>query len=148
MYRTSHIVIADIEVFSGNIFHFTATKDAKVDLVSAKRIVRASNDILDTSIPYRGCICDLSQISYLHKDARIYLASGEDVAGKIVAVAIIANSAIGKSIANLFISFCNPLVFPAKFFDSPIRAEHWVKGKMNAALKEAVQEANSIKQIV
>jgi len=131
MHKESHIQIADIEIFSGNLLYFTATKAAEVNLESAKRLIKAANEICDPSIPYRGCVCDMSQLTYLQSDARNYLASGADVNGAVAAVALISSSFLGKLMGNLFISLGNPQVFPVKFFDSPIRAEHWVRTKMN-----------------
>jgi len=142
VYKESHIQIADIEIFSGNLLYFTATKDAEVNLESAKRLIRAANEIRDSSIPYRGCVCDMSQLSHMHRDARSYLASGEDVEGAVAAVALISSSLIGRVIGNLFISLGNPQIFPVKFFDSPISAEHWVRTKMNEVKDEISSNQN------
>jgi hypothetical protein len=45
---------------------------------------------------------DISNITYIDQEAREYLASGDDVNGKIVGTALISTSFLGKTIGTCF----------------------------------------------
>lgn len=129
----STIDIAEIERFDGNLFHVTIRKGAEIDLEAAKRLVNATNSMLDLSKPNRGGIYDLSKIAYIHEEARQYLSSGTDVIGHVVGVALISTTFLGKVIGNLFITLGSPRRFDVRFFDNPMRAEHWLRTNLNAS---------------
>jgi hypothetical protein len=77
---------------------------------------------------------DISNITYIDQEAREYLASGDDVNGKIVGTALISTSFLGKTIGNMFLSLGNSSIYPTKYFDSPIRAIHWLRSLMREAM--------------
>ncbi|MBL4587251.1 MAG: hypothetical protein JKX84_09385 [Flavobacteriales bacterium] len=141
MNHSSQIPVADIEILSGNIFNVTATSGSEITLDCAKRLISATNDLLYPNIPYRGGIYDLTAITYIHADAREYLASGQDVIGKVVGVGLISSSSLGKLMGNIFLKLSRPKDFPMRVFDSPIRAEHWVRSKMDIALSTPEKKA-------
>jgi len=128
----STIDIAEIERFEGNLFHVVVRKGAEIDLEAAKRLVRTTNSMLDLSCPIRGGVYDLTRIAYIHDEARQYFASGADIVGTVVGVALISDSFLGKMIGNLFITLGAPRKYEVQFFDNPIRAEHWLRSKMSA----------------
>lgn len=99
--------------------------------------------MLDQKHGNRGGVYDLSRIAYVHDDARQYLASGADVIGNVVGVALISTTFLGKMISNLFITLGAPRKFEVRFFENPIRAEHWLRSKMNELeMKERAHEKN------
>jgi hypothetical protein len=96
---------------------------------------KAKNRFYDNQdIPYRAGMFDISNITYIDQEAREYLASGDDVNGKIVGTALISTSFLGKTIGNMFLSLGNPSIYPTKYLDSPIRAEHWLRSLMREAM--------------
>lgn len=133
MCRTSEIDIASIEAFPGNVFYVTIKTGAEIDQDGAKRLVDATNSMMDESISFRGAIYDISGITYMNEDARNYFSSSENVKGTTVAVALISTSFLGRTIGNLFLSMADQPDFPIQFFDSPIRAEHWVRHNLRLA---------------
>ena len=144
MYKKNHIGIAEIEMLPGNIFHVEITHGAEVTLEGAKRLIRATNQMLEPENPFRGGIYDLTKITYVNGDAREYLTSGEDVEGIVVAVAMISNSFLGKAVGNLVLSLSNTTPFPIRFFESPIRAEHWVRLQFDEARKNRLEAVRKV----
>lgn len=142
MIKESRLDIAEVEVLPGNIILVTGSKGAEIDLFNAQRLIKHVNSLLDHSIPRHACIFDISQVTYINSDAREYFASAEDKLGTSVALAMLSTSFLGTTIGNLFRSLNNDSrKVPVRFFDSPIRAEHWVRTKMREAAAEAEQIA-------
>ena len=131
--KTSEIDTAYIEKYPGNVFHVTVKPGTELTLEAAKRLIRATNQMLDDTTNYRGGVYDLSKIAYIHPDAREYLAEGSEIQGTVVGVALLSNSFLGKMVGNLFISLGSPSNFPVKYFESPIRAEFWVRQQISKA---------------
>ena len=131
MYKTSEIDIASIELLDGNIFHVTASTGAEIDLDAAKRLIRTTNKMLPDDVQFRAGIYDISQITYIHEDARTYFATTNDIRGQVAGSAIISSTFLGTTIGNLFLALSGPRRFPIKMFSSPIRAEHWVRSQLN-----------------
>lgn len=125
--KTSEIDTAYIEKYPGNVFHVTIKPGTEVTLESARRLINATNQMLDDTTTFRGGVYDLSRIAYIHPDAREYLAEGNDIQGTVAGVALLSNSFLGKMVGNLFISLGSPNKFPVKYFESPIRAEFWIR---------------------
>ncbi len=144
MYKNNHIGIAEIEMLRGNIFHVEITHGAEVTLEGAKRLIRTTNQMLEPDNPFRGGIYDLTKITYVNSDAREYLTSGEDIEGTVVAVAMISNSFLGKAVGNLVLSLSNTAPFPIRFFESPIRAEHWVRLQMDEAQRNRSERVRKV----
>ncbi|MCF8462035.1 MAG: hypothetical protein K9G46_15040 [Flavobacteriales bacterium] len=136
MNRSGITDIAEIIILPGNISHVTLLKGAEVDLNSAKRLVQTLESLSDHNIPYRAGMFDISNVTYINQDARDFLNSGEGVNGKIVASALISTSFLGKTIGNLFLSMSDSTTHPTKYFDSPIRAEHWLRTLMRETMEE------------
>ena len=128
--------IAEIVVLPGNISHITARKGAEVSLESARRLIKTLEQLSNQDIPYRAGMFDLTNITYINQEARDYLTSGDDTGGQIVGAAIISTSFLGKTIGNMFLSLGNPSFCPIKYFDSPIRAEHWLRTLMREAMEQ------------
>jgi len=142
MIKTSEIDIATIELLPGNIFNVTAKPGAEIDLEAAKRLVRTTNQMLAKDVKYRAGIYDISKIAYIHPDARTYFATTNDIEGKVAGSAIISDTFLGKTIGNLFLSLSGPRRFPVKMFESPMRAEHWVRTQLRE-----LQEQDSREQL-
>jgi len=128
--------IAEIIVLPGNISHVTILKGAEFNLNSAKRLIQTIETLADYNVPYRAGMFDISNITYIDQEARDFLTSGEGVNAKVVAVALISTSFLGKTIGNLFLSMNNSTNCPTKYFDSPIRAEHWLRTLMRQTMEE------------
>lgn len=127
MCKTSETSVVKIELLSGNIFHVTIKEGAVIGLESAKRLIQATNEILGDESPLHGGIFDISNIDRIDDDARNYLAKNTDVKGTVAAVALISSTFTGKMVGNLFITLNSDRNYPIEFFDSPIRAEHWIR---------------------
>lgn len=135
MYKRSETEIAIIEKLPGNIFNVTVKHGAEVDLESARRLILVTNQMMEPGLELRGGIYDLTQITYINDEARNYFADGTEIKGQVVGVAIISSSFLGKVMGNMFITINPPRKYRVKFFDSPIRAEHWVRQQMTIARK-------------
>ncbi len=133
--KTSEIDTAYIEKYPGNVFHVTVKPGMEVTLEAAKRLIHATNQMLDKTSNFRGGVYDLSKIAYIHPDAREYLAEGNEIEGTVVGVALLSNSFLGKMVGNLFITLGSPNKFPVKYFESPIRAEFWIRQQISKAKK-------------
>jgi len=142
--KTSEIDTAYIEKYPGNVFHVTIKPGTEVTLESARRLINATNQMLDDTTTFRGGVYDLSRIAYIHPDAREYLAEGNDIQGTVAGVALHSNSFLGKMVGNLFISLGSPNKFPVKYFESPIRAEFWVRQQISKAKEN---EQSNMKQV-
>lgn len=130
MYKISQIEIATIELLSNNIFHITANSGAKVDFVAAKKLIAAINEMLPSDNSKRAGIFDLSQIGNVDNEAANYLVSGKDLEGIVTGVALISYTDLGKAVGEMIVSMHSPKTFPIQFFNSPMRAEHWVRTRM------------------
>ena len=128
--------IAEIIVLPGNISHVTIRKGAEVSLESAKRLIQTLEELSNQEVPYRAGMFDISNITYIDQEAREHLASGKGVNGQIVGAAIISTSFLGKTIGNMFLSLSDPSIYATKYFDSPIRAEHWLRTLMREAMEQ------------
>ncbi len=128
--------IAEIIVLPGNISHVTIRKGAEVSLESAERLIKTLETLSNQNIPYRGGMFDITNVTYIHEDARDFLLSGEQVNGQIIGTALISTSFLGKTIGNMFLSLGNSFNYPTKYFDSPIRAEHWLRTLMREAMEQ------------
>jgi hypothetical protein len=133
LYKRSEIETAVVEKLPGNIFHVSVKDGAEIDLIEAKRLIHLTNSMLEPDFELRGGIYDLSKITYIHEEARDYFSEGSEIEGTVVGVAIISNSFLGRVIGNLFINLIGKQNFPIQFFESPMRAEHWVRSKMESA---------------
>ena len=142
--KSSETDFAVIDMYPGNVFNVTIKSGVEVTLETAKRLIRITNEMLDERTQFRGGIYDISKIAYIHSDAREYLAEGEEIKGTVAGVAILANTFLGKTVGNLFISLGAPRKFPVKCFDSPIRAEHWVRQQLKNA---QAKERQNLKQV-
>jgi hypothetical protein len=136
MNRSGITDIAEIIILPGNIGHVTILKGAEVDLNAATRLVQTMEKLSDHNIPYRAGMFDISNVTYINQEARDYLNNGDGVNGKIVATALISTSFLGKTIGNLFLSMSDSSRYQTKYFDSPIRAEHWLRTLMREAMEE------------
>ena len=136
MDRSGITDIAEIIILPGNICHVTMLKGAEVDIQSAKRLVQTIEKLADHNIPYRAGMFDLSNVTYIDQDARDHFNSGDGVNGKIVGNALISTSFLGKTIGNLYLSLSQSQLYPIKYFDSPIRAEHWLRTLMRECMEQ------------
>lgn len=103
-----------------------------VNLEAAKRIVPSIDKLVDKSIPIRAGIFEISGVVYIEEEAREYFANGEGTTGTTVGIALISDSFLGRTVGNMFVTLHPVTKFPIKFFDSPMRAEHWVRGLIQA----------------
>lgn len=136
MYKVSQTDIASIELFSGNIFSIIVSPGATVDLEAAKRFVRSMNIMLPDDHGLRAGIIDLTEISEVQPEAISYFLAGGDILGKIAAVALTSSSKAGQYIAEAIAARQHEDDFPVAFFESPIRADHWVRKQMAEAKRE------------
>ena len=95
---------------------------------------------MDDTDVFRAGIIDISGITFIDASAREYIVSGEGTHGITVGIALLSTSFLGRTIGNLFLSLTSgQQTFPVKYFDSPIRAEHWIRTLLREARQ---QEAN------
>lgn len=134
IYKISQIDVAAIELLSNNIFLITVTSGATVDLDAAKRLICAINEMLPNDKEYRAGIFDLSNMAHVEADAGLYLVSGTDLKGIVSGVALVSTTDQGRTIGDMVVSIHNPQIFPIRCFNSPMRAEHWVRTNMKNAL--------------
>lgn len=139
MCKSSETSVVNIELLSGNIFHVTVKEGAVVGLESAKRLIQATNEMLDDENPLRGGVYDISGVDRIDDDARNYLAKNSDIKGFVVGVALISDTFLGKMVGNLFITLSGERNFPIQFFDSPILAERWIRQVMKEAEEKQVR---------
>jgi hypothetical protein len=131
MYNTSDLGIATVDILQGNIIHLTAKTGVVIDIEAAQMLVRAIDKLLDKSIPIRAGIFEISGVVYVEEEAREYFVSGEDTTGTTVGIALVTDSFLGRMVGNMFITLHPKTKFPVRLFESPIRAEHWIRGLIN-----------------
>jgi hypothetical protein len=139
MYNTSDLGIATVDILQGNIIHLTAKNGVVIDIEAAQMLVRAIDKLLDRSVPTRAGIFEISGVVYVEEEAREYFASGQGTTGTTVGIALVSDSFLGRMVGNMFVTLHPKTKFPVRFFESPIRAEHWIRGLINqhnAAAKE------------
>ena len=132
MYKSSDIGIATVDILPGNVIHLTSKSGVVINLEAAKRIVPSIDKLVDKSIPIRAGIFEISGVVYIEEEAREYFANGEGTTGTAVGIALISDSFLGRTVGNMFVTLHPVTKFPIKFFDSPMRAEHWVRGLIQA----------------
>ncbi|MBI1288030.1 MAG: hypothetical protein GC178_10700 [Flavobacteriales bacterium] len=137
MVRSAYTEVAQIEILLGNLIHVTMKNGAEVELEQARNLVRTINSQLDNDDIFRGGVFDITGLTYVNAEARNYLSSGEDANGITVGIALVSTSFLGRTIGNMFINLSGICErFPVQYFDSPIRAEHWVRTLMRIAREE------------
>jgi hypothetical protein len=134
MSKTAYTEIAQIDMLTGNIALVTMNNGAEVDLEAAKQLVRTMESLTDSTNLFKAALFDISGLTYMQAEARDYLASGEDICGVPVGVALISYSFMGKTIGKMFINMCEiSEAYPVEYFESPIRAEHWIRTRLKEA---------------
>jgi len=146
MYKCSDIGIATVEILPGNVIYLSVKSGVVVNLELAKQVVHAIDNLIDKSISVRAGIFELSGLVYIEEDAREYFASGEDTTGNTVGIALVSDSLLGRTIGNMFITLHPKTKFPVKFFDSPMRAEHWIRGLIRS-YNESLEKSSSSKKV-
>ena len=142
MQKSSESSIAQIELFSDNIFHITVNPSAIINRVNAKKLVHTTNDLFEDKTKFRVGIYDLTNIGHITDDARTYLSDNPDMKGTIVGLALISDSFLGKMVSNLFISVDTPISYPIQFFDSSAQAEIWINERITKAKTGSLPERN------
>ncbi len=134
--------VFSIQYLPGNIFHVTIKEGAVVDTTAAMELVEVTNNLLDNSTPFRAGIYDISQVKSVTDDARNYLSTTADIEGIVVGTALISSTFVGRMVGNLFITLSATSRLPVQFFDSPMRAEHWIRTRIAEAENDASKETN------
>jgi len=75
----------------------------------------------------QGLLIDASSMQFISGEARKYFASRKNP--NLTAVAIVINSGIQKTFANLYLNFSRPVV-PTQIFNQKSIAINWFKGKI------------------
>ncbi|MDB4655422.1 hypothetical protein OAE48_01100 [Flavobacteriales bacterium] len=133
MQNSSESSIAQIELFSDNIFYVTVKPSAIINRVNARKLVYTTNDLFEDKTKFRAGIYDLTNIDHITDDARACLSDNPDMKGTIVAIALISDSFLGKMVSNLFITVDTPNSYPIQFFDSSAQAEIWINEQITKA---------------
>lgn len=127
--------IAEVVVLPKNITHVSILKGAEINVSSAKRLLDTIELLSNKEIPYRGGMIDISNANYIDQQARDLLIAGSGLNGRLIGMAFISTSFLSKTMGNMFLGLGNATRFPAKYFDSPIRAEHWLRTLMRKAME-------------
>jgi hypothetical protein len=69
---------------------------------------------------------DLTQVTAIHREARVYFA-GEETAKVQAAAALLIGSPLTRAIGNFFMGLNKPLI-PTRLFTSEAEAIAWLKG--------------------
>lgn len=134
MSKTAYTDVAQLDVLDGNIILVVMNHRAEVDIDAAKQLIRTIEDLVDKENPYKALLFDISGLTYVQAEAREYLASGAGLSGKPVGMALISYSFLGKTIGKMFLNMCDISDhFPVEYFESPIRAEHWIRTRLRDA---------------
>lgn len=134
MDNTAYTDVAQLDVLDGNIVLVVMNNRAEVDLDAAKQLIRTIEDIVDQQDPFKALLFDISGLTYVQAEAREYLASGADLRGHPVGIALISYSFMGKTIGKMFLNMCDISEhYPVEYFESPIRAEHWIRTRLRHA---------------
>ena len=133
----SEIDIAEIDILPGNIMNVTIRKGTELSEEKAIRLMQHIDRMMDDTDVFRAGITDISGIAFIDAAAREYIVSGRGTRGITVGIALLSTSFLGRTIGNMFLSLTtDQQTFPVKYFDSPIRAEHWIR----TLLREARQQ--------
>lgn len=127
MLKSSEIDVAWIDVLPGNIIQVTAKSGVVINLDTAKRITSSVSELIDHSIETSAALFEISGIVYMEEDAREYFANDIDEFGITVGLALVSVTYLGKFVGNQFTTLHPKTKFPIKYFDSPMRAEHWIR---------------------
>lgn len=127
MLKSSEIDIAWIDVLPGNIIQLTAKPGVVINLAAAKRITAAVSELIDHTTETSAALFEISGVVYIEEDAREYLANDIEELGITVGLALVSVTYLGRFVGNQFITLHPKTKFPVKYFDSPMRAEHWIR---------------------
>ena len=127
MLKSSEIDVAWIDVLPGNIIQVTAKSGVVINLDTAKRITSSVSELIDHSIETSAALFEISGVVYMEEDAREYFANDIDEFGITVGLALVSVTYLGKFVGNQFTTLHSKTKFPIKYFDSPMRAEHWIR---------------------
>ncbi|MCB0755365.1 MAG: STAS/SEC14 domain-containing protein [Flavobacteriales bacterium] len=147
MYKSSDLGVATVEILSGNIIHLVAKKGVVITLEDAQRLVRAIDGMLDKSNNIRAGIFEISGVVYVEEDARNYFEKGEDTTGDTVGIALVSDSFLGRTVGNMFVTMHPNTKFPVKFFDTAMRAEHWIRGLISNYNRLKNTQSNAEKRV-
>ncbi|PCH67257.1 MAG: hypothetical protein COC01_06255 [Bacteroidetes bacterium] len=105
------------------IIHFTAKKDCREDLESAKENIEVIRKIAGNQI--RPLLVDLRGYVSQTKESRDYYASDE-MANYFSYVALIIDNSISGVIGNFYMGINKPII-PTRLFTSEEKAIEWLK---------------------
>lgn len=115
-----------IEYNQDGIFKYILHNRADVDLLTAKQMV-AYGDELGSDAKFCVNLVDTRKMLFINSEARKYLAAQQR--SNLVAIAIVINSVLQKSLANLYFKFTVQAT-PTKLFTEIAEAEVWLKEQL------------------
>ena len=83
--------------------------------------------MIDHDIVICAGLFEISGVVYMEEDARDYFAEGIDGIGITTGLALVSVTYLGRFVGTQFMTLHPKTKFPIKYFDSPIRAEHWIR---------------------
>ncbi len=112
---------AKVWLDSDNILTIKILSKATIEMEDAKKIIAASAEETENKI--HGNLVDVSEMTYMSREARSLFAAQENETVK--AIAVISNSKLHKPLINLYFNISKPKI-PTKFFNDTESAKKWL----------------------
>jgi hypothetical protein len=106
------------------IVHVKWSPQAKIGIEEARQLIRAISALSGGTA--RPIFVDMSEITAIDREARLYFA-GEETAMVESAAALLIGSPLTRAIGNFFMGLNKPLI-PTRLFTSEAEALAWLKG--------------------
>lgn len=106
------------------ILHMQMLPKSNIDAQAAQDICEEAAKISKDAIHCN--LVDIRKMTFMNKDARSVFGSQDK--SSVLAVAIVNNSMLHKSLVNLYFKFSKPKI-PTKVFDDHEKAREWLMEK-------------------
>jgi hypothetical protein len=112
---------AKVWMDTDNVLTIKILLKSTIEMEDAKNIIAASAE--ETGDKLHGNLVDISEMTYMSREARSMFAGQESKTVK--AIAVISNSKLHKPLVNLYFNISKPKI-PTKFFNDTVSAKKWL----------------------
>ena len=112
--------------FQGNIIIVRFLQNSNIDIIEAPLISEKVGELVKNT--KCGILIDARDLMFITNDARKHFASQANP--YVLYIALLINSVIQKSFANLYLKFAKPVI-PTRMFNNYEASINWLKEQIN-----------------